>query len=123
VPVPVIDIEVLREVGDGDMEFVRELLALFMSEAPQRLRDLRAALEGRSAPAVRDAAHALKGAAACVTARRIAAAASALEQMGRSATLDGAQEACVLLATEVDEFSTVVAALNIGVFGSEPAVT
>jgi HPt (histidine-containing phosphotransfer) domain-containing protein len=48
---------------DDDEALLREMVQLFLDDAPQQMAALRAAASARDAPAVRSLAHALKGAA------------------------------------------------------------
>lgn len=60
-PAPV-EIEKLRQLTDNDEEFLRELVELYLEDAPQRLNKLREAVAAASAPDIKSEAHGLKGA-------------------------------------------------------------
>ncbi|MCP5141673.1 MAG: response regulator [Gammaproteobacteria bacterium] len=73
---PVVDVDVLRRMralqSENDPTFFRELLAGFRSEAPERLRVVRNTVADPGS--LRQALHSLKGTAALIGARRLAAA-------------------------------------------------
>jgi signal transduction histidine kinase/CheY-like chemotaxis protein/HPt (histidine-containing phosphotransfer) domain-containing protein len=64
-------------------EFVDELIATFFREAPRQVAQIRDAIAGGDAKALREAAHSLKGAAGAITATRLAGAAAAIEAVAR----------------------------------------
>ena len=76
---PVIDVAALQELTDGDREFERELMAVFIESGDSALAALIAALEAQDLAAVRRHAHTLKGASANLRARPLAARAQTLE--------------------------------------------
>ncbi len=68
---------------DGDAEFAGELVQLFIESGDRVLRDIRDALNRGDAPAVRQAAHSLKGSSASMCARATSEAAALLEAAAR----------------------------------------
>jgi HPt (histidine-containing phosphotransfer) domain-containing protein len=71
--------ELMTSLGD---DFVRELVATFLAEAPAMLGELRRSLAGTDADAFRRAAHTLKSNALAFGAEGLAARAKALEHGG-----------------------------------------
>jgi signal transduction histidine kinase/DNA-binding response OmpR family regulator len=69
-----------REFDDEERSMTREVIALFASDAPQRIDAIRAALAGSDSAALSRAAHALKGAASNVGAQALSDACFTLEQ-------------------------------------------
>lgn len=67
-----------------DTELFREMVELFRSDAPRRLQRLEAAVQAGDADTAVFEAHALKGMSASFDARRVVAAALAIELQGRS---------------------------------------
>ena len=59
---PPLDLAVLRTLTDGDAEFGRELIQLFVSSADETLRQIGAGLAAGDASAIARSAHSLKGA-------------------------------------------------------------
>jgi signal transduction histidine kinase/CheY-like chemotaxis protein/HPt (histidine-containing phosphotransfer) domain-containing protein len=96
----------LQAIG-GDRRLLQEVAKLFAEDCPVLIGAIRAAADRGDAEQLRTAAHALKGAAANITAADLAAAARALETMGAGGRLDGADEACRRLEDE----ATAVTAL------------
>jgi HPt (histidine-containing phosphotransfer) domain-containing protein len=93
---------------DGDVDAVRELIALVVADLPAYLRKLRASVEsGDHATAARDA-HRIKGTVLNVGASRLAALCEATEQAARQSapTLMG------LVAEMTRETEVLIAALT-----------
>jgi HPt (histidine-containing phosphotransfer) domain-containing protein len=65
-------------------------VGLFIGDAPKQIQEIHSALEAGSATRLEYAAHSLKGSAASLGAKALAAAARKLELRGRDAQLDGA---------------------------------
>ncbi|HEX5043163.1 MAG TPA: response regulator [Candidatus Polarisedimenticolaceae bacterium] len=88
----------------GDRRLLREMLALFLSESPAMFQEVERAVTAGDAPALRRAAHALKGSVANFAAPRPVEAARALEKMGTNGSLQGAAEALRELEGALREF-------------------
>ena len=73
-------LEQFREFDDDELSMTREVVLLFITEMPQRIDDIRAALSACDSAALSRAAHALKGAASNVGAQALSGACAALEQ-------------------------------------------
>ena len=91
---------VVRMVG-GDRALLREMVALFIEDYPKRVSEISDALRHNDAEAVEFAAHAVKGAAMTLCARRVGDTALALEQMGRASELHRAGDALAALEDEL----------------------
>ncbi len=74
----------------GDEELVREVIAVFLGDVPNKITALRQALDNQDAPKVRDQAHAVKGAALNASASALSGAALLMEQAGEAADMDKA---------------------------------
>jgi HPt (histidine-containing phosphotransfer) domain-containing protein len=83
--------ELLNTV-QGDRALLAELGTLFLTDSPMQVTAVRDAIARNDAPSLRFAAHAIKGSAATLTARRVAARAHELEKIGASGNLAGAAE-------------------------------
>lgn len=79
-----IDFEELLERAENDRELMRDLLAIFKDEFPQRLQALSHAVASRNAANVILEAHALKGMLSNLAAIEVAAAVAELEQFARN---------------------------------------
>ena len=93
----------LLQTVQGDRALLTELGGLFLADAPAQVDAVRSAISLNDARALRFAAHALKGSAATLTARRVAQRALALETMGAGGNLAGAQEALLALEAALAE--------------------
>lgn len=84
-------IELLRSLGTpGDPDdFLREVVALFLADAPVRLAEMDAALQAGDRARFTRSAHSLKGSAANIGAVAVKTVAGVLEQRSREAGLDG----------------------------------
>lgn len=81
---PVLDPEVQQELAAiGGAELPRELLTMFLTDAPDQLAGVRAALTTGDLMTVRKLAHSMKGAAASIGAARVEESARALEHAVR----------------------------------------
>ena len=85
-------IDRLRQLTeDGQPDVVKEVLGLFLLDAPTRLQAITAAVAARDAAGLQRAAHTLKGAAGTIGATALQAASRELEEMGRAAAFDRAE--------------------------------
>jgi CheY-like chemotaxis protein len=85
----VLDLDELLARVEGDRDLLRELAAMFRDESPRLLSEVRRCAETLDARGLEEAAHSIKGACSNLSARPTAAAALALETLGRSSNLDG----------------------------------
>lgn len=80
----------LERLG-GDEQLLCEVAQLFLAECPELVLQVRAAVADRSAEALQQAAHSLKGSVSNFGADAASDAALALELMGRTGQLSGAE--------------------------------
>ncbi len=106
----VFDLEGLRETAGHDDQLVAEVIRLFVEDAPLLATAIDKAVAQEDRIALREATHALKGAAASLSAANVAAAAAALEVLAQSATPFTA--ASVLVERLGDDMSTLDRALR-----------
>ena len=106
-PVTPLDDSVLARLG-GDRTLLEEISQLFIEDAPVRLRQIRAALDGRDADGLRRAAHGIKGAAANFGATALVDAARALEDIGQRGEFVGHEPAWHALTIETDRLTTTL---------------
>ncbi len=95
--------ELLDRVGE-DQALVDELLKIFRESLPQWLEQIQRALQAGEGKELAEAAHALKGASANISAREIFRLALDLEQLGRRGDLATAPEVYQRLQEAVDRF-------------------
>jgi HPt (histidine-containing phosphotransfer) domain-containing protein len=103
------DPQSLLDRVDGDMELLRELVDVFAEEGPRMLTRIQEAIEQNSALELETASHKIKGTVLQFSANAAAAEALALEEMGRSGSVAGAE---LLLKKLKREIELVQAALN-----------
>ena len=93
---PVIDASVLEMLkllgGDDEPQLFVELIDLFITDAKQLVDALQRALETGDVKLLERTAHTLKSSCANVGAMQMSKLCFELEQLGRAAKLDGAQE-------------------------------
>jgi HPt (histidine-containing phosphotransfer) domain-containing protein len=100
---PVVGFQIDREVAlagvGGDVELLREIVTLFLSEYPRIQAELKDAVLRGDAKGVERAAHGLKGSVSTFGANPAAEAALQLETMGRARDLSEVRPALELLET------------------------
>ena len=89
---PVDRARMLQRLG-GDEHLFSEVSRLFLEDGPRCVADVLHAVDARDAKRIQFAAHALKGAAGNLSASALSDAAGALERIGETRTLEGADEA------------------------------
>ncbi|NUR53208.1 MAG: response regulator [Acidobacteria bacterium] len=90
----------IARVG-GDEQLAADVIALFVEDAPMRMADIARAVGARDCKAIRNAAHALKGAAGTISATSVFEAARTLERLGAEHRVDAAGAAWRVLSTEM----------------------
>ncbi|MHA7289169.1 PAS domain-containing hybrid sensor histidine kinase/response regulator [Arthrobacter sp. MDT3-24] len=92
----------LRDLGPEDgLGLLPATTEAFRKDVPARLAALREAVTNGGGPALAQAAHALKGAAANIGATAVASLSGELEDMGRSGKLDGGRQLVSRLEAEL----------------------
>jgi CheY-like chemotaxis protein len=84
------DEDALRRRLSGDDQLMTELIRVFLTDLPVRLAAIESAMARRDAEALRAAAHALKGAAASLSADRLFEAARLLEEIADESRMEEA---------------------------------
>jgi len=108
--------ELLTSTGD-DPAFVRELLETYLTETPEQLEAIRAAIEADDAEMLVRPAHTLKSSSATLGAMRLSALARELEMAGRSGSLSADVRALLQAATET--WATTSEALEVWFSGHD----
>ena len=91
---------ILAEV-EGDRELLLKLIGRFLDQYPKVLSEIRASVSQRDSAMLERSSHKLKGSVSNFGARNAYEAARRLEEMGRNGDLVGAEEATVVLETEI----------------------
>jgi two-component system, sensor histidine kinase and response regulator len=94
------DEEALRHRLSGDADLITDVIGVFLEDLPVRLAAIKEAIGRRDGPALRAAAHALKGAAGNLSAVGLFEAARALERVGAESRMDAAEGAWRQLSVE-----------------------
>lgn len=95
------DFESLTERIGGDMELLRELVGLLIEECPSMLSEIARAVKEGNASDLQRASHKMKGSVLQFSARKAAAIAGTLEEMGSRGSMEGAAQEYARLETEV----------------------
>jgi CheY-like chemotaxis protein len=106
----VMDIKAALELVEGDEDILKEVIGVFLEQDyPEQLKRLKDGIGQHDAPAVRVAAHCIKGAVRSFGCATFASTALQLEEMGRNDNLTGATEALQKLEEEEKQFSDLFA--------------
>lgn len=95
-----VDLQRMREAADGDEEFLRQLVEVFIDDTDLRVRELNAAIMAGDSRVVGRTAHQLKGSSANMGANGLFDFARRLEKLGEGNSLSGAGELFVGLEAE-----------------------
>jgi two-component system, sensor histidine kinase and response regulator len=93
----------------GDRPFAGRILKVFLEDFPSQLNNLKKRLDSADGPGTAMQAHALKGAAAAVSAGELRALAQAIERAGKTGNLDDCGD---LLRSAAREFERLKHALR-----------
>jgi PAS domain S-box-containing protein len=102
--------EVLNRLG-GDMEFLRELVRLFLQTCPEQMSAVRTAVSQGNPQALEQAAHQLKGCVGNFAARAAFDSARQLETMARSGDLTHARATLTALEEAIERLTPALTAL------------
>ena len=89
------------ETEEANLAFRRELAGMFLEDCPISMSEIRAAMASRDGPALKLAAHTLKGSAGAFQDREAVEAASRMEMVGRDGDWDQAEASGLLLSREI----------------------
>lgn len=95
-----VDMNRIRDAADGDEEFLRQLIEVFLEDAGIKLNEISAAIAAGDPRGLGRTAHQLKGSSANVGADGLRDFAKKLESLGRSESLAGAAEIYAALEYE-----------------------
>jgi len=93
----------LRELGDGDTAFFKDLVEMFLAETPQRLDDLKEALSNHDFIALKNAAHKLRGSSGCYGAEKMMLLCKSLESYAVDKDLKSAKAVVQQIEKTFDE--------------------
>ena len=95
-----LDLERIDDATGGDLEFLSELVEIFLEDADLRLEELEQACGSADPVEVRKTAHKLKGSSANIGAVGLMSIAKRLEEMGLASDLAGANDHLDTLRSE-----------------------
>jgi two-component system, sensor histidine kinase and response regulator len=104
----VVNQEALLEMVGGDVEFLRQVVRVFLDTSPAHLARIHEAIARRDSGLLQEAAHALKGAVGGLQATPAYEAALHLERLGRAGEMAGAEPALARLDEEIQRLKTVL---------------
>lgn len=99
--------ELLRRM-DNDEDFVREVVALWLSDNPNSMAALAEAVEVQDAESITTLAHTLKGSSALIAARRLSEAALHLELAGRTEDLTDVESLLTDMQAEFERLRLLI---------------
>ncbi len=106
---PIDTVSLLHSIHAEDRDELRELLVMFRAHAPDRMADIRMALQEKDAKSLKAAAHALCGSASYVYARPVTDIAKRMEELAAENRI---VEAAVYLPELENAFTSAEAALK-----------
>ena len=116
-PVAVIDWAVLDELrmlqAEGEPDFAREMMDLYVENAPQLITAIQRAIEQNAPADLQRSAHSLKGNSASLGAQRMSTLSFELEKLGRAATIEGALPIAAEVEQEFDRVRSAFAARSL----------
>ena len=102
---PIIDIPEALNRSMGDVDFLKMMLEELHRSIPEYATRIRCALEARDMETLNSDAHQFKGAAANLGAKAMAREALKLEQIGKTGSVDNADEALSHLEKAIAAFN------------------
>jgi CheY-like chemotaxis protein len=109
---PVFDAGAVLDSLDGDSDLLRDIAVIFLAQCPKHLEKIRAAISKEDPKALESSAHAMKGMAANLLAHAVVEAASKLEEIGRTGSVTGSNNALALLEEELGKLQLALGYLE-----------
>lgn len=106
-----INTEEIAERLDHDINLLRELVSLFISDSTTILGRIKSSIDRGDSAALRKEAHTLKGSVSNFSAYRAYELALELEKLGREGDLDESAEKFALLGMEIENVREALIAL------------
>jgi len=96
------------DTSEADKALRLELAGMFLEDCPKSLLEIRTAVAGRDGPALKLAAHTLKGSAGIFKDKEAVAAASRMETVGQDADWEQAEAAGLVLTKEIGRLTATL---------------
>jgi signal transduction histidine kinase/CheY-like chemotaxis protein len=119
-PSPAFSVEIALERTGGDRKLLEEIVAVFLTEIPNWMRELGSAVRRGDAVEVHRIAHTIKGAVDSCGASRAYDAAMVLERMGRGGEFDDALAVFATLEREIARALPELTAFAAGAKAGDP---
>lgn len=103
---PIFNREAVLEMVDGEVDFVCELIDLFLTDLPSQVETVRAAVVSGHAETVQKTCHRLKTSVGNLGGDRARPSVVELERLARRGTLTGAEPFLEKFLAELSEFET-----------------
>jgi CheY-like chemotaxis protein len=103
----------LRGVG-GDQELLKEIIDIYLVEGPRWMAEIGAAVKRQDAATLQRVAHTLKGTVSAFGAAKVCELAQRLEDMGRHANVEGAEEVRAKLDSAVARLLPALSSFRTG---------
>lgn len=84
-------LNMFKELSDDGNDAVKEIISIFLGDAPKYLDQIKAAIAQDDASGLNEAAHSLKSSSANLGATELSQHCQSLENLGRGGTTEGAQ--------------------------------
>ncbi len=95
------------EMVDGDREFLRELIDLFLADYPEKLIQIQDAIQRRDLKVIQENAHSLKGAAGNLGLTEIYEASLAMERLAREGKIENMEKIFTELHKSLKNFRDI----------------
>jgi len=105
---PVFDMDHAREITDGDMEFLEELIEIFKADYSEKLAGISRAVKEKDFKAIDETAHSLKGSSGNLGLTRVYELSWKLEKMGKTKDMEGVNKTFKQLEEELERFKNFV---------------
>jgi CheY-like chemotaxis protein len=106
---PPVEMSRLKDLTDGDLASMRELIDMFYKQTAQQLKRIEDAVRANQSADVGHVAHSCKGASATLGMTRFAAVMLKLEKLGKSGALTGADGLCAEATREFKDIQAYFA--------------
>ena len=100
---PIPDMKSLLEVFNDDVDFLKQMAEIFLSDAPPMLDTIKDAIQTKDADNLRRTAHSLKGMLKSFQFDKVARTAFQLEESGRQKVFDNSWTTYKKLARQLDK--------------------
>ena len=105
---PVVNMDHVREITDGDMEFLKELIEIFKTDCSEKLAGISLAIKEKNFNALDETAHSLKGSSGNLGLTRVYELSWEIEKMGKEKNMERANKTFKQLEEELERFKNFV---------------